>query len=130
MKLPRLEPDVYSPLCPTRTVLDHVMSRWGVLVLLALSEQMHRFAELRRKIGGVSEKMLAQTLSVLETDGFVQRTAYAEVPPRVEYRLTPLGAEIAEHVGSLVGWIETNVERVEAARTERRAATPASKARG
>jgi DNA-binding HxlR family transcriptional regulator len=80
---------------------------------------MYRFAELRRKIGGVSEKMLAQTLSVLDQDGFVERKAYAEVPPRVEYRLTPLGAEIAEHVGSLVDWIEGNVERVEAARKQR-----------
>jgi DNA-binding HxlR family transcriptional regulator len=83
---------------------------------MALSQQMHRFAELRRKIGGVSEKMLAQTLSVLEKDGFVERRAYAEVPPRVEYRLTALGAEIAERVHSLVEWIEANVERVEAAR--------------
>jgi DNA-binding HxlR family transcriptional regulator len=118
-KVPQLEPDVFSQRCPTREVLDHVMSRWGVLALLALSEQMYRFAELRRKIGGVSEKMLAQTLSVLDTDGFVERKAYAEVPPRVEYRLTPLGAEIAEHVGSLVDWIEGNVERVEAARKQR-----------
>jgi DNA-binding HxlR family transcriptional regulator len=97
-------------------VLDHVMSRWGVLVLFALSERMYRFAELRRKIGGVSEKMLAQTLSVLESDGFVERKAYAEVPPRVEYRLTPLGAELAERVSSLVDWIESNVERIEASR--------------
>jgi DNA-binding HxlR family transcriptional regulator len=100
-------------------VLDHVTSRWGVLVLLALSQQMHRFAELRRKIGGVSEKMLAQTLSVLEKDGFVDRTAYAEIPPRVEYRLTALGTEIADRLHPLVAWIESNVERVEAARVRR-----------
>ena len=91
---PRLPPaDVYAAACPSRDVLDHVTSRWGVLVLLALSEEMHRFSALRRKIGGGSEKMLSQTLTTLEADGFVQRTAYPEVPPRVEYRLTPLGRE-------------------------------------
>lgn len=110
--------DVYAPLCPSRGVLDHVTSRWGVLVLVALSEDMHRFSALRRKIGGVSEKMLAQTLSTLEADGFVERTAYPEVPPRVEYRLTTLGREVAERVETLVEWIEENLPRVQAARGE------------
>lgn len=110
------DPDVYAAECPSRGVLDHVTSRWGVLVLVALKEEMHRFSALRRKIGGVSEKMLAQTLSTLEADGFVERTAYPEVPPRVEYRLTPLGAEMAERVEGLVGWIEENLPRVLKAR--------------
>lgn len=110
------DPDVYAAACPSRGVLDHVTSRWGVLVLVALSEGTHRFSALRRKIGGVSEKMLAQTLSTLEEDGFVLRTAYAEVPPRVEYRLTPLGEGIAVKVEALVEWIEGNVPRVLKAR--------------
>ncbi len=111
--------DVYAAQCPSRGVLDHLTSRWGVLVLVALAEEMHRFSALRRKIGGVSEKMLAQTLVTLEEDGFVERTAYPEVPPRVEYRLTPLGREVAVKVESLVDWIEANVPRVQRARAAR-----------
>jgi DNA-binding HxlR family transcriptional regulator len=113
----RLPPaDVYDAQCPSRVVLSHVTSKWGVLVLVALSEGMHRFSELRRKVGGVSEKMLAQTLTALEQDGFVKRTAYAEVPPRVEYRLTPMGKEVAARVEGLVDWIEQNLSRVQRAR--------------
>jgi DNA-binding HxlR family transcriptional regulator len=109
-------PDVMSPFCPSRGVLEHVTSRWGVLILIALSEEMHRFSALRRRVGGVSEKMLAQTLATLETDGFVERTAYPEVPPRVEYRLTPMGREVAKKVGALAAWIEENLPRVQKAR--------------
>lgn len=98
--------------CPSRGVLDHVTSRWGVLALIALRDGTLRFSELRRRIGGVSEKMLAQTLQALEEDGFVLRTAYPEVPPRVDYRLTPLGAEVAAHVATLADWIELNLARV------------------
>ena len=117
--MPARPADVFSAQCPSRSVLDHLTSRWGVLVLMALAQEMHRFSALRRKVGGVSEKMLAQTLSTLERDGFVQRTAYAEVPPRVEYRLTPLGREVAVHVAALVGWIEHNLPRVQRAREAR-----------
>ena len=99
--------------CPSRGVLDHVTSRWGVLALVALRDGTLRFSELRRRIGGVSEKMLAQTLQALEEDGFVLRTAHPEVPPRVDYRLTPLGAEVAAHVAALVDWIEVNLPRVQ-----------------
>jgi len=115
-KQPSVAANVFAAECPSRGVLDHVTSRWGVLVLVALSEEMHRFSALRRRVGGVSEKMLAQTLVTLERDGFVQRTAYAEVPPRVEYRLTPLGREAAQRVGALARWVEENLGRVEAAR--------------
>lgn len=94
--------------------MRRTVPRGGVLV--ALSEEMHRFSALRRRVGGVSEKMLAQTLTTLEHDGFVERTAYAEVPPRVEYRLTPLGVEVAERVEGLVTWIEENLPRVQRAR--------------
>lgn len=112
-------PDLESANCPSREILDHVTSRWGVLVLLVLRERTHRFSELRQRIGGVSEKMLAQTLRILEMDGFVNRRAYAEVPPRVEYSLTPLGAEVAAHVGALGDWILENLGRVQAERRKR-----------
>lgn len=108
--------DLYAPACPSRGVLEHVTSRWGVLVLAALLDGTHRFSELRRKVAGVSEKMLAQTLQLLETDGFVHREVFAEIPPRVEYSLTPLGREAALHVRSLVTWIEDNLQRVLTAR--------------
>lgn len=113
---PRQRGDVYAPLCPSRVVLDHLTSRWGVLVLVALLDGTQRFRELSRRIGGVSEKMLSQTLKTLEGDGFVLRVAYPEVPPRVEYSLTLLGREAAEHVRGLVDWIEANLPRVERAR--------------
>lgn len=111
--------DVYAPACPSRGVLEHVTSRWGVLVLVALLAGTHRFSELRRKVNGVSEKMLAQTLQTLETDGFVHREVFPEIPPRVEYSLTGLGQDAAVRVQSLVLWIEGNVERVLAARARK-----------
>jgi len=73
---------------------------------------MHRFNDLRRKVGGVSEKMLAQTLKWLEADGFVNRKAYPTVPPHVEYTLTPLGMEVAQRVEALADWIEGNLPKV------------------
>jgi len=96
------------------------MSRWGVLVFLALRDGTHRFSELRRRIGGVSEKMLAQTLRALEGDGFVLRRDFAEVPPRVEYELTPMGCQLAEYVAALATWISDNTPNVLAAREKRR----------
>ena len=108
--------DLYAPDCPSRGVLDHITSRWGVLVLVALLSGTHRFSELRRRIIGVSEKMLSQTLKALERDGFVDRTAYPEVPPRVEYRLTESGEEVARHIAVLTDWIEGNMTPVLAAR--------------
>ncbi len=103
---------LFSPDCPTRDVLQHVTSRWGVLVLVALLAGTHRFSDLRRKVGGVSEKMLAQTLQWLEADGFVLREARPVVPPHVEYSLTPMGIEVAHHVEGLADWIEGNLGRI------------------
>ena len=102
--------------CPSRAVLEHVTSRWGVLVLAALLERSYRFSELRREVGGVSEKMLAQTLQTLERDGFVHRDAKPVIPPRVDYSLTPLGHEAAEHVWELARWVEHSLDEVFAAR--------------
>ena len=114
--------DLMAAECPSREVLKHVTSRWGVLVLMALEiGEARRFSELRRAIGGVSERMLAQTLQWLEADGLVLRTAYDVVPPHVDYRLTPLGVEAAEKVRLLADWIETSLPQI-AAGWEARAA--------
>ena len=98
--------------CPSREVLRHLTSRWGVLVLITLLAGTHRFSELRRKVGGVSERMLAQTLQWLEADGMVKRTSFPVVPPKVEYDLTPLGHEAAARVRELADWIETSMPRI------------------
>lgn len=87
-------------------------SRWGVLVLVVLSKGTHRFSELRRKIGGVSEKMLSQTLQGLEGDGLVHRQSRPVVPPYVEYTLTPLGTAAASKVEAMVDWIEDNLHEI------------------
>ncbi len=92
--------------CPSRPILQHLTCRWGALVMVALATGPHRFAELRRKVGGISERMLSQTLKDLEGDGFVLRTAHQVVPPHVDYELTPLGRQAAGHVVALAGWIE------------------------
>jgi DNA-binding HxlR family transcriptional regulator len=104
--------DLYAPDCPSRSVLDHVTSRWGVLVLVALLERPMRFSELSRMIAGVSDKMLAQTLKHFEADGFVERRAFLEVPVRVEYRLTQSGHDVATRLTELVEWIEDNTASV------------------
>ena len=113
--------DLFATQCPSRDVLKHVTSRWGVLVLVALMEGTHRFSELRRKVGGVSEKMLAQTLQHLEKDGFIDRVSHPVVPPHVEYSLTPLGNEISRQVGSMADWIETNLPKIMKAQQKRSA---------
>jgi DNA-binding HxlR family transcriptional regulator len=105
--------------CPSREILNHVCSRWGVLVLVVLLDGTHRFSELRRKIGGVSEKMLSQTLQSLEQDGFLDRKALPVVPPHVEYSLTSLGEEVARQVDALTTWIEQNLPRILEARQVR-----------
>ena len=111
--------EVLTAECPSREILNHVTSRWGVLVLTALMAGTHRFSDLRRKIGGVSEKMLAQTLQQLEKDGFVDRVAHPVVPPHVEYSLTPLGVQIGTQVDGLVDWIESNLPKIMRAKQKR-----------
>lgn len=114
--LNRLPANVLAAECPSRQVLSHLTSRWGTLVMLALLTGTHRFSDLRRRIGGVSERMLAQTLQQLEADGFLLRMAHPVVPPHVEYSLTPLGQEAAEHIAALTHWIETALPRILGAR--------------
>src|ERR1700753_1764165 len=110
--------NLYAAECPTRIVLDHVTSRWGSLVVVLLWDKTYRFSELAYLIGGVSEKMLAQTLRALENDGFVLRTVHATKPPKVEYSPTSFGKEIAERMQSLTSFIEANVTRVMANRAK------------
>ncbi|MFA6180224.1 MAG: helix-turn-helix domain-containing protein [Candidatus Methylopumilus sp.] len=107
-----LRGEVFSEKCPSREVLKHVTSRWGVLILIALLSGTHRFSDLRRKVNGVSERMLAQTLQWLEADGFVVRKSYPVVPPHVEYSLTLLGQEVGKRVEALADWIETNLSQI------------------
>lgn len=99
---------VFEANCPSRVVLDHVTSKWGVLVLVALDGRTLRWSELRRAVEGVSEKMLAQTLRTLEADGFVHRDAHPVIPPHVEYSLTPRGRELVTHLLPLLTWIIKN----------------------
>lgn len=103
---------VFTENCPTRVVLDHVMSKWGVLVLMALTDGTARWGELRRSVTGISEKMLASTLRTLESDGIVNRTAYPEVPPRVEYSLTECGDELMERMMPLMEWIAAHADEI------------------
>ncbi|OLL75517.1 Redox-sensing transcriptional regulator QorR [Pseudonocardia sp. Ae168_Ps1] len=109
--------DAFDSDCPARTVLDHVTSKWAVLVLVALSREDLRFSALRRTIGGVSEKMLAQTLRTLEADGFVHREVAPTSPPQVGYRLTALGRDVTGHLTGLIGWINERVPDVVVARS-------------
>ncbi len=120
--------DLLAAACPSREVLKHLTSRWGVLVLMVLETGTHRFAELRRGIGGVSERMLAQTLQWLEGDGLVLRVAHEVVPPHVEYSLTALGRDAARHVRGLADWIELNLPRVLEFRSRRAARTDSAAA--
>ncbi|MEV2215807.1 helix-turn-helix domain-containing protein [Streptomyces sp. NPDC050997] len=106
-------------LCPQRLTMEHVTSRWGVLVLIRLLERPHRFAELRRSIipvGPVSEKMLRQTLQSLERDGLVNRDVKPVTPPHVDYSLTDLGREAAEQVRALALWTNERMDQVAKAR--------------
>lgn len=102
--------------CPIRDVLSRLGDRWSLLVLETLNSRVLRFNELRREIADVSKQMLAQTLRRLERDGLVERTVYAEIPPRVEYQLTPLGYSLLLPVQSLVEWAETNHNTIRSAR--------------
>jgi DNA-binding HxlR family transcriptional regulator len=100
--------DTFTPDCPTRVLLDHITSRWGVLILVALSSGTMRWGELRRWARGISEKMLAQTLRTLEADGLVLREQRPVVPPHVDYSLTDRGRELSALLLPLMNWIITN----------------------
>lgn len=103
---------VLSNECSSREILEHLTNKWSVLVLRCLSEGVHRFSELKQRIEGISEKMLAQTLKMLEQDGFILRTVYPVVPPKVEYQLTITGSQAAEKINYLIGWVERSLPEI------------------
>ncbi len=111
-----MAPNVLSPVCPTRLVLDLIADKWTTLVIYLLSQGTRRYGELQREVGGISQKMLTQTLRKLEEDGLVRRVVYPEVPPRTEYSLTDLGATLKEPLGALCRWAEVHLPDVEKAR--------------
>jgi DNA-binding HxlR family transcriptional regulator len=110
-----LLPDIYAEDCPTRQVLDRIGDKWTTLTIGLLKDGPKRFSELQRGIVGVSQKMLTQTLRSLERDGLVTRTVYAEVPPRVEYTLTPLGETLCGPIEAIHRWSIEHIEQVTAA---------------
>jgi DNA-binding HxlR family transcriptional regulator len=111
-----MKPDVYNERCATRVVLDLIADKWTVLIVGALEDKTKRFGELRREIGGVSQKMLTQTLRGLERDGIVARRVYSSVPPKVEYSLTELGHTLVHILEGIREWSETHIESVLKAR--------------
>ncbi|MGC4820691.1 winged helix-turn-helix transcriptional regulator [Micromonospora sp. MH99] len=108
--------DVFARGCTSRAAFESVTSKWASLALLALGEGSYRFNALRRRIDGVSERMLSQTLQTLERDGMLTREVLTAIPPRVEYSLTPLGARVADQLRGLADLLEASVPEVQAAR--------------
>ena len=108
--------DVFARNCPSRETMEHATGRWGTLALAALLDGTTRFNALRRRVDGISEKMLSQTLQALERDGLVRREARATIPPHVEYSLTPLGKDVAKQLHSLIELLEERMPDVLAAR--------------
>ncbi len=106
--------DLHFPDCPIRNVIARIGDRWSILVLLTLepAEKPMRFKEIEQAIPDISQKMLTRTLRDLEADGLVIRRAYAEVPPRVEYELTPRGRTLTPHLNSLVSWAMDNLKAI------------------
>ncbi|MBZ0296785.1 MAG: helix-turn-helix transcriptional regulator [Anaerolineae bacterium] len=109
--------DMYAAACPTRQILDRIGDKWTALVIGLLEDEPKRFSELQRSIGGISQKMLTQTLRNLERDGLVNRKVYPEVPPRVEYTLTPLGETLCTPLTAIRAWAETHIDEVVDAQT-------------
>ncbi len=102
--------------CPSRTSLARIANKWTAMIVVTLSGGPRRFGEVREAIGGISGKVLADTLRALERDGIVTRTAYDQMPPRVEYELTPLGHTLHDPLAALRRWAETHIAEVETAR--------------
>ncbi|ROT26573.1 helix-turn-helix domain-containing protein [Micromonospora sp. HM5-17] len=101
--------DVFARDCASRRIVENIAGKWGILALAALHEGAYRFNALRRRVDGVSEKMLAQTLQALERDGLVRREVYTTIPPHVEYSLTPFGARVAAAIVDLIEMVEAEV---------------------
>jgi len=108
--------DIYDPGCPGRLVLDRIGDRWTVLIVGVLEEGTKRFSEVRDAVGGITPKVLTQTLRAMERDGLVARKVYAEVPPRVEYTLTELGRSLTNPINAIRVWAEENMGQLFATR--------------
>ena len=108
--------DVFARACASRGLLENVAGKWGILALAALNDGAYRFNALRRRVDGISEKMLAQTLHALERDGLVRRDVQATIPPRVEYSLTPMGEKISIKLLELIELVEDQMPEVHASR--------------
>ena len=112
-RLRRLPPgDVYDERCPSRSVIDLLANKWTLMVIWSLADGPMRFGELRRRITGVTQKMLTQSLRELERNGLATRTVYATTPPSVEYALTPLGQSITSVTEQMCQWAEVNMGKV------------------
>lgn len=118
---PASDPFVFEQPCPIRDVLDRIGDQWSLLVLESLAPARRRFSELQRAIGDISKQMLSRTLKQLEQDGFITRTVYPEVPPRVEYELTDLGRSFEQPMRELVQWADSNHRQIVEARARYRA---------
>jgi DNA-binding HxlR family transcriptional regulator len=112
----RIQYDAFIAACPTRTLLDRLSDKWVCLILTALADGPRRYGDLSRKIAGVSQKMLTQTLRSIERDGLVTRTVTPSVPVRVDYELTNLGTSLLPVMRAIKLWAEANIEAVESAR--------------
>ncbi|MET9786129.1 winged helix-turn-helix transcriptional regulator [Streptomyces canus] len=111
--------DVFLRDCPTRAVLELIASKWTMLVLVALEDgRPMRFAELRRRLDGVTPKVLTSTLRALEREGLLTRSVYPTVPPRVEYRLTGLGREVGGLLQCITDWSQANITAIRSARQD------------
>lgn len=110
------KPDPLAQNCPSRDMLDLIGDRWSLLIMLVVGQGTHRNGELKRRVGGISQKMLTQTLRQMERDGLVERTVHPVIPPRVDYRLTDLGLSLGEAFCGVWTWAEANLERIETAR--------------
>lgn len=105
--------DALFPNCPIRNILARVGDKWSLLVLYTLQhKEPLRFKQLQREMPDISQKSLTQTLRILEEDGFVHREVFAEVPPRVEYRLTERGLSFLPVIDNLIGWAAANMEQI------------------
>jgi DNA-binding HxlR family transcriptional regulator len=116
--------DAFNAECPTRIVLDQIADKWTVLVLGALEGGPVRFNALKRRLQGISQKMLGQTLRELERNGLVERRAFATVPVTVEYSLTPLGADLTTPINALRVWAETHIGQILSAQVRYDGASP------
>ncbi len=118
--------NVLNPRCPSRLVLDRIADKWTALIIQVLADGTRRYAGLQREIGGISQKMLTQTLRSLERDGLVLRKVYPEVPPRVEYALSKLGRTLIEPLQAICRWSEKHLSELEANRARAKAKVAAA----